>query len=86
MSVHHYPADSWGGTQVDAYVAGGAPRSALAPSSAQPVQAQWDDTEIPDERFCAATSSKTQMQCKVYHVKGSPYCWFHQGAGNGADT
>ena len=77
MSAHHYHAHAWGGTQVDAYAGGRAPASALAPSSAEPVQAQWDDTEIPEENFCASISSRTNCQCRAYKVKGEQHCHFH---------
>jgi hypothetical protein len=77
VSATHYPADAWGGEWV---YGGGAPSSALAPSTAHLIQAQWDDTEIPDQRFCHAKSSKTDSQCRAFPRKGTAYCVFHTEA------
>lgn len=74
MTAQHYPADAWGGTTVHV---GAAPSSALAPSTAHLTQASWDDTEIPDQQFCMSISSKTNMQCRAYKVKGEEHCTFH---------
>lgn len=77
MSATAYPADAWGGVQADAYSGGSASPRALHPSSAQWSEAVWDDTEIPDQQFCMSTSSKTEMQCRAYKVKGEEHCVFH---------
>lgn len=90
MTASHYHAHSWGGVQADAHAGGAASTRALAPSTAQLVQAQWDDTEIPDERYCKATSKRTNCQCRAYPMVGENYCTFHmksidqENAGDGA--
>lgn len=85
----HYFAESWGGTQVDAYADGGAPQGALAPASAHQVPGEWDpDREIFDEQFCLAISATTNMQCRAFRLKGEQVCHFHrrQGARKSADN
>lgn len=92
MSAERYPADAWGGTQVDAYAGGAAPTRALCPPTAHLTQAQWDDTEIPDQQFCMSTSSTTNMQCRAYKANGTEHCVFHlrqmakRSAADGADA
>lgn len=89
-----YSAHAWGGVQADAYDAKGNPQTSIAPSSAEPVQAPYDGTEIPDEHRCQSISDKTGVQCKAWPKRGEAHCIYHlhrvrkaqEGADDGADS
>lgn len=89
----HYHAHAWGGTPVHEYEGGAAPRSSLAPSTAQLIVSAWEEepaqTEDPvDDNFCQATAKKTGSQCQAYKKTGEDFCAFHlkRGVNHGADA